>query len=76
MNLSRQLLMFIPERIWAAVEGGRLAEGAQLFLLAQYVHTGLQGGAGGGLTAEKVSLLPYTTPSCPHPPPLTPPLPS
>merc|ERR1719239_1582701 len=52
---STKLLMVVPERIWAAVESGRRAEAAQLFLLARYVHTGLEGGAGGGLTPEKIS---------------------
>ena len=52
---STKLLMVVPERIWGAVESGRRAEAAQLFLLAQYVHTGLEGGAGGGLTPEKIS---------------------
>merc|ERR1719370_1497136 len=52
---STKLLMVVPERIWGAVESGRRAEAAQLFLLARYVHTGLEGGAGGGLTPEKIS---------------------
>ena len=52
---STKLLMVVPERIWGAVELGKRAEAAQLFLLAQYVHTGLEGGAGGGLTPEKIS---------------------
>ena len=52
---SIKLLMVVPERIWGSVEAGRRAEAAQLFLLAQYVHTGLEGGAGGGLTPEKIS---------------------
>jgi hypothetical protein len=31
-------------------------KGAELYLLAQYVLTGLQGDLGGGVTAEKVEL--------------------
>jgi len=51
---SIKLLMAVPERIWAAVEDQQLTQGAELYLLAQHVHTGLQGDQGGGLTPERI----------------------
>jgi len=50
-----KLLTATPELIWAAVEDGKAALGAQLFLLAQHVHTGLQADAGGQVTGDKIS---------------------
>jgi len=50
-----KLLTAVPELIWAAVEAGQFALGAQLFLLAQHVHTGLLADAGGQVTAGKIA---------------------
>ena len=50
-----KLLTATPELIWAAVEDGKAALGAQLFLLAQHVHTGLQADAGGQVTGDKIA---------------------
>ena len=50
-----KLLTAVPELIWAAVEDGKFSQGAQLFLLAQHVHTGLLADAGGQVTAEKIA---------------------
>merc|ERR1719193_1523626 len=54
MAASIKLLMAVPERIWEAVENGKLAQGAELYLLSQHVHTGLQGDQGGGITPERI----------------------
>jgi len=50
-----KLLTAVPERIWAAVEAGHYSVGAQLFLLAQHVHTGLLADAGGQVTGDKIA---------------------
>ena len=50
-----KLMTAVPELIWAAVEAGQFTLGAQLFLLAQHVHTGLLADAGGQVTAEKIA---------------------
>jgi len=50
-----KLLTAVPELIWAAVEAEQFSLGAQLFLLAQHVHTGLLADAGGQVTAEKIA---------------------
>ena len=51
-----KLLTAVPELILAAVEAGHVYPvGAQLFLLAQHVHTGLLADAGGQVTAEKIA---------------------
>lgn len=49
-----KLLTAVLELLWAAVEAGKFILGAaQLYLLAQHVHTGLLADAGGQVTAEK-----------------------
>merc|ERR1719154_46138 len=52
---SIKLLTAVPERIWTAVEAGHYSLGAQLFLLAQHVHTGLLADAGGQVTGDKIA---------------------
>ncbi|XP_023323388.1 conserved oligomeric Golgi complex subunit 1 isoform X2 [Eurytemora carolleeae] len=51
---SIKLLMIVPEKIWAAVETGNLLQGAELYLLAQHVNTGLLMDQGGGITPDRI----------------------
>ena len=47
-----KLLTAVPEQIWAAVEADSWSDAAQLYLVAQHVHTGLQ--ADQGLSPDKI----------------------
>lgn len=53
-----KILMDIPEQIWSAVEGGNYILGAQLFLFACHINTGLQlnSGVDDVLNSSKVML--------------------
>jgi len=57
VTASLQFLMAVPERIWATIDSDKLMQGAQLYLLATHVHTGLQGDQGGGMTPERTKFL-------------------
>ena len=52
---SIKLLTALPEQIWAAVEAGSWAAAAELYLVAQHVHTGLAADQGAGVTHDKVA---------------------
>ena len=51
---SIKLLTALPEQIWAAVEAENWSGAAELYLLAQRVHTGLQVDQGAGVTHDKI----------------------
>ena len=51
---SIKLLTILPEQIWAAVEADNWRGAAELYLLAQRVHTGLQVDQGAGVSHDKV----------------------
>ena len=51
---SVKLLTLLPEQIWAAGEAGQWSSAAQLYLLAQHLHTGLQADHGSGLSPHRI----------------------
>merc|ERR1712020_628945 len=52
---SVKLLTVLPEQIWSAGEAGQWSSAAQLYLLAQHLHTGLQADHGSGVSPGKIS---------------------
>ena len=52
---SVKLLTVLPEQIWSAGEAGQWSSAAQLYLLAQHLHTGLQADQGSGVSPELIS---------------------
>ena len=52
---SVKLLTVLPEQIWSAGEAGEWSSAAQLYLLAQHLHTGLQADQGCGVSPQLVS---------------------
>ena len=52
---SVKLLTVLPEQIWSAGEAGQWSSAAQLYLLAQHLHTGLEADQGSGVSPELIS---------------------
>ena len=52
---SVKLLTVLPEQIWSAGEAGQWSSAAQLYLLAQHLHTGLQADQGSGVSPQLIS---------------------